>query len=51
MGKQDEERYRSGPFRSRMLLLRTMYDTRSGVIDSSEILLGTSFLLLTLLKF
>lgn len=51
MGKQNEKYLRSGHFYSWMLLLRTIYDTGCGIIDSSEVLSGTSLLLLILLKF
>lgn len=51
MGKQDEKHLRSGHFYSWMLLLRAVYDTGRGVIDSSKVLSGTSLLLLVLLKF
>lgn len=46
MGKQNEKRLRSGHFYSWMLLLRAIYDTGFGVIDSSEILSGMSLLIL-----
>lgn len=43
MGEQDEEHSRSGYFYFGVLLLRTVYDTGCGVIDSSEVLPGTSY--------
>lgn len=51
MGKQDEKHPRSGDFYSWMLLLRAVHDTGRGIIDSSEVLSGTSLLLLVLLRF
>lgn len=51
MGEQDEEHPRSSHFYLGMLLLRTVHDTGCGVIDSPEVLPGTSLLLLTFSEF